>query len=102
MTFGVFYDFCLTLCGADAHFPFDENTIAFKKKGKVFAIANAKEFKFVNLKCDPIRSIELREHHRGIKPGYHMNKKHWNSVYTNEDVEDVLFYELIKHSYALV
>lgn len=102
MTFGTFYDFCLNLCGQDASMPFDSHTVVFKKKGKVFAIANSNFFQFVNLKCDPGKSINLREHHHGIKPGYHMNKKHWNSVYINEDVEDVLFYELIKHSYALV
>ena len=102
MTFGTFYGFCLNLCGQDASMPFDSHTVVFKKKGKVFAIANSNDFQFVNLKCDPGKSINLREHHNGIKPGYHMNKKHWNSVYINEDVEDVLFYELIEHSYALV
>ena len=102
MTFGTFYDFCLNLCGQEASTPFDVHTMVFKKKGKVFAIANSNDFQFVNLKCDPGKSKNLREHHHGIKPGYHMNKKHWNSVYINEDVEDVLFYKLIEHSYALV
>lgn len=102
MTFGTFYDFCLNLCGQEASTPFDSQTVVFKKKGKVFAIANSNDFQFVNLKCDPGKSINLRERHHGIKTGYHMNKKHWNSVYINEDVEDVLFYELIEHSYALI
>jgi predicted DNA-binding protein (MmcQ/YjbR family) len=66
------------------------NTRLPLKKGEISAIANANEFKFVNLRCEPVRSIELREHHHGIKPGYHMNKKHWNSFYINEDVEDTL------------
>ena len=102
MNFGAFYDFCQNLCGEEASTPFDTYTIVFKKKGKIFALANSNDCQFANLTCDPIKSINLREHYHGIKPGYHMNKKHWNSVYINEDVEDVLFYELIEHSYALV
>ena len=67
MTFGTFYGFCLNLCGQDASMPFDSHTVVFKKKGKVFAIANSNDFQFVNLKCDPGKSINLREHHNGIK-----------------------------------
>jgi predicted DNA-binding protein (MmcQ/YjbR family) len=102
MTFGAFYDFCLNLCGEDATTPFDKHTIVFKKKGKIFALTNSNDFQFVNLKCDPEKSIDLRERHHGIIPGYHTNKKHWNSVYINDDVEDVLFYKLIEDSYNLV
>ena len=102
MNFGAFYDFCQNLCGEEASTPFDTYTIVFKKKGKIFALANSNDFRFVNLKCDPAKSIELREHYHGIKPGYHMNKKHWNSVYVNQDVPDSLVYELIRKSYLLV
>ena len=102
MNFGAFYDFCQNLCGEEASTPFDTYTIVFKKKGKIFALANSNDFRFVNLKCGPAKSRELREHYHGIKPGYHMNKKHWNSVYVHEDIEERLFYDLIKHSYDLV
>jgi len=54
------------------------------------------------MKCDPLKAVELREQYPGIRPGYHMNKKHWNSVYVNQDVPDELIYELIKKSYELV
>ena len=56
----------------------------------------------VNLKCDPDRAIELRETYSGIVPGYHANKKHWNTIYPNQDVPDRLFKELIEHSFQLV
>lgn len=68
----------------------------------MFALADVESFDFVNLKCNPERAIELRETFNGIKPGYHMNKALWNSVYVNSDVADALFYELIDHSYDLI
>lgn len=83
-------------------FPFDKNTLVFKKKNKIFALANTLDFKFINLKCNPIESLELREQYPGVRPGYHMNKKHWNSVYVNQDVSDSLVYDLILRSYFLI
>lgn len=68
----------------------------------MFALADVDNFEGVNLKADPERSIELRERYMGIKPGYHMNKQHWNTVAVNEDVPNTLFFELIDHSYDLV
>ena len=59
-------------------------------------------FDSLNLKCDPEKAIELRETYQGVQPGYHMNKKHWNTVLLNEDVSDKLLLELINHSYELV
>lgn len=82
-------------------FPFNQTTLVFKV-GKMFALADIESFEFVNLKCDPERAIELREAYEGIKPGWHMNKAHWNSVYFNSDVPDTLLKELIDHSYDLV
>ena len=83
-------------------FPFDKNTLVFKKKSKIFALANTLDFKFINLKCDPIEALELRDQFQGIRPGYHMNKKHWNSIYVNQDVPDKFIYKLIQKSYGLV
>ena len=95
-------DYCLKLSGVTEEFPFDEKTLVFKVMGKMFALTDVDEFASVNLKCDPERAVQLRENYSGINGGYHMNKKHWNTVQTDGSVEDELFYELIKHSYDLV
>ena len=95
-------EYCLFKKGTTESFPFDENTLVFKVGGKMFALVNVDNFTFCNLKCDPDRAEELREQYNGIKPGYHMSKKHWNSVYVDSDVPDKLFLELITHSYDLV
>ncbi len=68
----------------------------------MFALLNVDFFERVNLKCDPEKAVELRESYEGIIPGYHMSKKHWNSVYTNKDVPNQLILELTQHSYELV
>lgn len=102
MNFSEFYDFCSSLQDAKQSFPFDQKTIVFKKKGKIFTLANAEDFQFINMKCDPLKAFELRELYQGVLPGYHMNKSHWNSVYINQDVTDELIYNWIKDSYLLV
>ena len=68
----------------------------------MFALMGVDVFDSLNLKCDPEKAIELRETYQGVQPGYHMNKKHWNTVLLNEDVSDKLLLELIDHSYELV
>ncbi len=95
-------DYCIRKKGVTEGFPFDQKTLVFKVGGKMFALTDIDEFDFVNLKCDPERAVELRERYEGVKPGYHMNKSQWNSVYVNTDVGDQLFYELIDHSYQLI
>lgn len=97
-----YHTYCISKPGVTESFPFDSNTLVFKVAGKMFALTDVENFTYANLKCDPDRAIELREQHNGIKPGYHMSKIHWNSVYTNSDVPDNLFLELIDHSYTLV
>jgi len=94
--------YCLSKNGVSEEFPFDEVTLAFKVKGKIFAITDLELFESINLKCDPERAIELRERYEGVKPGYHMNKKHWNTVMNQADVNDKVLKELIDHSYDLV
>jgi len=73
-------------------------------KHKIFALFNIDHFEWVNLKCDPEKSIDLRGRYDGVKPGWHMNKTHWNSVSPDpiSDVPAKLFWELLLHSYALV
>jgi len=97
-----FRDYCLSKEGVTESFPFDSSTIVFKIGGKLFALAGIEFFASVNLKCDPERSIELRETFNGIKPGFHMNKKHWNTVTVESDVPNQLLLELIDHSFDLV
>ena len=97
-----FRNFCLSKKGTEESLPFDENTLVFKVGGKIFALINVDSFEFVNLKCNPERSLELRERYEGVKPSYHMNKKHWNSVYFSSDVTDSQLFELINHSYELI
>ncbi|MFL9845500.1 MmcQ/YjbR family DNA-binding protein [Flavobacterium rhizosphaerae] len=106
MTIQDYYDFCLSLKGITEHFPFDEDTLVFKVGNKMFALSSLAGWEqgtpSANLKCDPDRALELRGEYEGIKPGYHMNKQHWNTVKVNEDVPDKVIRELIKHSYDLI
>jgi predicted DNA-binding protein (MmcQ/YjbR family) len=95
-------EYCINLPGVTEEFPFDEQTLVFKVKGKIFALTNVDSFTSINLKCDPERAVELREQHEGILPGYHMNKKLWNTVLLDGTVADKLLQELMLHSYQLV
>lgn len=97
-----FREYCLKKKGVVEETPFGPDTLVFKVMGKMFALTGIDHFKFINLKCDPERSFELREQFNAVKPGYHMNKKLWNSVYVNDDVPDKMIYELTDHSYSLV
>ena len=95
-------DYCAAKKAVTESFPFDKNTLVFKVANKMFALTGVDTFNYINLKCDPERAVELRETCNGVRPGYHMNKKLWNSVYLEEDVPDALVYELIDHSYDLI
>jgi len=97
-----FREYCMAKKGVTEEFPFDEITLVFKVMGKMFALADVDFFESINLKCDPERAAELREKYSGITPGYHMNKKHWNTVKMDGSVPDNLVQELIDHSYTLV
>ena len=96
-----FRDYCLHFSSVTEETPFGPDNLVYKVKGKMFALCGIDDFGRVNLKCDPERSIELRELHPEITPGYHMNKTHWNSVLVGE-LPDKLVKELIRHSYELV
>ena len=95
-------EYCLTKRGVTEDFPFDNITLVFKVGGKMFALTNVELFQSLNLKCDPERAIELRETFNAVQPGYHMSKKHWNTIRIGEDAPDQLLFELIDHSYDLV
>ncbi|MDO6811860.1 MmcQ/YjbR family DNA-binding protein [Tenacibaculum soleae] len=100
------HDYCLTKKGVTENFPFDDVTLVFKVMGKMFALVGLDSWEKgetkINLKCNPERSLELREQYESINPGWHMNKKHWNTVTLNNDVSDKLAFELIDHSYELI
>ncbi len=99
-----FRDYCLSKKGTEETLPFDEVTLVYKVMGKMFALTslNSEDFR-VNLKCDPERAIELRDEHPDIIPGYHMNKKHWNTIILEHDaIGESLIIDLIDHSYDLV
>lgn len=83
-------------------FPFGEDTIVFKVNGKMFALANLEGETRLNLKCDPERALAYREAFESVIPGYHMNKKHWNTIIMDRSIPNNLIKELIDHSYYLV
>jgi predicted DNA-binding protein (MmcQ/YjbR family) len=99
-----FRDYCLSKKGVTESFPFDEHTLVFKVMGKMFALSGLEnQPSKANLKCDPERSIELREEYDGlIIPGFHMNKVHWNTVALEMSIPHQLIIELINHSYELI
>ena len=97
-----FREYCIKKPGVTEEFPFDENTLVFKVKGKMFALTDLVGEFSLNLKCDPERAMELRERYPAIQPGYHMNKAHWNTIEMDGSLNQKLILELIDHSYQLV
>lgn len=94
---------CLALTGVEETTPFGPEVLVFKTGGKVFALTRPEDFPpRMNLKCDPDRASELRDGYPGITPGWHMNKKHWNTVVLDGSVPAPLVRELILHSHELV
>ncbi|MGW9685132.1 MmcQ/YjbR family DNA-binding protein [Flagellimonas sp. 2504JD1-5] len=95
--------FCLNIKGVTEEFPFDEHTLVFKVMGKMFALIPLERIPpQCNLKCDPEKAVELREEYDGvITPGYHMSKKHWNTLFL-EHIPPELIKDLVHHSYNLV
>ncbi len=98
-----FREYCLSKKACEETFPFDEVTLVFKVMGKIFALVPLdNEIASSNLKADPEWSIELRESHYQITPGFHMSKKHWNTVLLEQGLDDKLIMQMIDHSYDLV
>lgn len=95
-------DYCLSLEGTEECFPFDETTLVFKVAGKMFLLTDLEGDLSVNIKCEPSLAIELRERFPSVRPGYHMNKNHWNTVILDGSVPDATVMDWIKHSYMLV
>jgi predicted DNA-binding protein (MmcQ/YjbR family) len=94
---------CLAKPGVTEGFPFGEDVLVFKVMNKMFALSGLEgDPPYVNLKCDPERAVELREEYEDIRPGWHMNKAQWNSVFFTGSLPRDLVLELIDHSYDLV
>ena len=97
-----FRNYCLNKKGVSEEFPFDQNTLVYKVMGKMFVLTDINTFESVNLKCDPDKAVELRENYDFVRPGFHMNKTHWNTVDMDWQLEDALLKSWIDHSYELV
>jgi predicted DNA-binding protein (MmcQ/YjbR family) len=94
---------CLGKPGVTEEFPFGEFTLVFKVMGKVFALTDVQSHPLsFNVKCDPERAVQLREAYPCVTPGYHMNKRHWNTVVADGSVPDRLLIGWVDHSYDLV
>jgi len=103
MNFEQLNTYILSKQHATFDYPFDETTRVYRIGEKMFALSSEKSPVSVNLKCDPIYALELRSLYEGITAGYHMNKKHWNTVGVEDlDVDEETVRELIDHSYELV
>lgn len=102
MNVEAFRNYCIHKKGVTEEFPFGEGTLVFKVLGKMFALTDIDEFNSINLKCDPEEAVFLREAHPAVLPGYHMNKKHWNTIVMDGSVNDKLLGDWIDKSYDLV
>lgn len=95
-------EYCLSLKGAAEDFPFDKTTLVFKVAGRIFCLTDLEDTFAIALKNDPERNIELRESYSAVKPGYHMSKKHWNTIEIDGSISDNTLKDLIDESYDLV
>ncbi len=102
MKLAEFKKYCLAKKGVQETYPFDARTVVFKVAGKMFALANRENFVSINLKCETERALALRIRHREIQPGYHMNKRHWNTVSLEGALKGDFVKQLIDESYDLV
>jgi predicted DNA-binding protein (MmcQ/YjbR family) len=99
------HQYCLEKKGVTEELPFGPDTLVFKVVGKVFLLVGLDQINQLsfNVKCDPEYAIELRQQYeQTVVPGYHMNKKHWNTVYANRELDDEFLKKMVDHSYDLV
>lgn len=103
MDLELFREYCLSKPGATEDMPFGEDVLVFRVGGKMFALVALDEVPpRVNLKCDPDLALELRDRYEQVTPGYHMNKKHWNTVEIENGIPITELRKMIDHSYELV
>ena len=94
--------YCLSLPGTHEDTPFGPDVLVMKVADKIFALADIDKFESINVKCDPETAIVLRERYDSVKPGYHMNKKHWNTILSMGGLTNRELEHWIRHSYELV
>jgi len=97
-----FRNYCLSKPATTESFPFDETTLVLKVAGKMFALTDLVSDFSLNLKCDPDEAVILREQYPCVTPGYHMNKRLWNTVLVDGSISDKILYEWIDNSYDLL
>jgi predicted DNA-binding protein (MmcQ/YjbR family) len=103
MDFKTLDAYLLSQNGATYDYPFDVYVRVYRVCGKIFALINEQNKPVaINLKCNPLYAVELRTTYESIQAGFHMNKKHWNTVTTGGDVDGLMLEELVDHSYNLV
>jgi predicted DNA-binding protein (MmcQ/YjbR family) len=103
MDLAEFREYCLSKPGASEESPFGPDVLVFKIGGKMFALAALDEVPpTANLKCDPDLALDLRDRYEQVSPGYHMNKKHWNTVEIASGIPEIELRKMIDHSYELV
>lgn len=95
-------EYCMNKHHVTEGFPFGDNTLVFKVANKMFALLNLSDNPSLNLKCDPDEAIKLREHHNSVLPGYHMNKRLWNTIVLDDTISDKLISSWIDDSYELI
>jgi predicted DNA-binding protein (MmcQ/YjbR family) len=96
-------EYCLSKPGVEETTPFGPDTLVYKVTGKMFLLTGLDEEQLsFNVKCEPDKAIELREEYDCVQPGYHMNKKHWNTIIVDGSVPGKQLKEWIDHSYELV
>ncbi len=102
MDIEIFRNCCMALPEATEDMPFDDTVVTFRLKGKIFACIGLDHPDMAVLKCDPEKAEELRDHYSAVEGAFHWNKKFWNQIAFQGDVDDTLFRRLIVHAYAEV
>ncbi|HRE57775.1 MAG TPA: MmcQ/YjbR family DNA-binding protein [Candidatus Kapabacteria bacterium] len=103
MNYDIIREYCLQKKATTFDFPFDEEVMACRVAGKIFVLMSIFQFPVsINVKCDPEKAIDLRERYDAVKPGYHMNKIHWNTVICDGSLTDAIIFSFIDHSYEMV
>lgn len=94
---------CMRPPEVDETTPFGPEVLVYKIAGKMFAATDPERLPVgINLKCNPDRAMDLRDQYSAVQPGWHMNKKHWNTVVLDGSLSEELLVELVRHSYELV
>lgn len=102
MNLETFRNYCLSLKGVTEEMPFGDTALVYKVMGKMFALCDIEMFESINLKCDPEIAVELRERYQAVQPGYHMNKRHWNTILMDYSIPGNLVLQWTRDSYDLV